>query len=120
MMHEREKFLDMVRSVLDRQVLDANLFPCGKVDDIEIEGETRLRISAILIGNGAASERLPDFARGISQKIFGQDIVRVPWSDIKVIGQEVRLWSTAEELGLDERKGFVYRLISKLPGACEK
>lgn len=120
MMHEREQFVDMVRSVLDRQVLDSNLFPCGKVDDIEMEGETKLRITAILIGNGVASERLPDFARRLSQKIFGESVVRVPWEEIKVIGQEVRLWSTAEELGLDERKGFVYRLISKLPGACEK
>ena len=120
MMHEREQFLDMVRGVLDRQVLDSNLFPCGKVDDIELEGETKLRITAILIGNGAASERLPEVVRRISQKLFGRNVVRVPWSEIKVIGQEVRLWSTAEELGLDERHGFVYRLISKLPGACEQ
>lgn len=115
-----QDFLDMARQVLDRQVVDANHFACGKVDDLEIEGGEKLKITAILIGNGAASERLPELVKVISQKIFGRRTVRIPWSEVNVITDEVKLKSTAEELNLDERKGFAFKIVSRLPMAWKK
>lgn len=112
-----EDHLDLVRQVLDRQVVDANNVPCGKVDDLEVEGKLKLKVTAILIGNGASSERLPELAKYISQKLFGKRTVRVPWSEVNVITHQIKLKSTARELRLDERHGPVYRFISKLPGA---
>ena len=120
MSHVNPAFLDLVRQVLDRQVVDANHFPCGKVDDIEVEGKTKLRITALLIGNGPASERLPELPRAASQKIFGKSVARVPWSEVDVITHEVKLKSRAKDLKLDERTGFAHKLISKLPGAWKK
>jgi sporulation protein YlmC with PRC-barrel domain len=115
-----QDFLDLARQVLDRQVIDANHFPCGKVDDLEIEGVRKLKISAILVGNGAASERLPALVKFISQKIFGKRVVRIPWSEVSVITDKIKLKSRAKELGLDERRGWAYKFISKLPRAWKK
>jgi sporulation protein YlmC with PRC-barrel domain len=112
--------LDLIRQVLDRQVIDSNHFPCGKVDDLEIKGTKDLKVTALLIGNGAASQRLPALAKWISQALFGTGTVRVPWTEVSVITDSVKLRSTAGHLGLNERKGRVYRLISKLPGAWKK
>src|SRR4051812_42706076 len=104
-------FLDMVREVLDRQVIDKNHILCGKVDDIEIEGKDKPKVTAILIGNGAASERLPELFKTLSQKLFGKAVVRVPWSEVDVITHQIKLRSEAKELKLDERTGAVYSFI---------
>ena len=115
-----QKYLDFVRQILDRQVVDANHFECGKVDELEIDLENGGRVTAILIGNGAASERLPELARVLSQKIFGTRKSRIPWSEVSVVTDKVKLKSTAKELKLDERRGWVYKFISRLPGAWKK
>lgn len=113
-------FLDLSDRVLDRQVVDANHILCGKVDDIELAGIDDPEVAAINIGNGAASERLPELAKYISQKLFGKLVVRIPWSEVDVITDEVKLKSTAAELGIDERSGFAYKIISKLPSSWKK
>jgi sporulation protein YlmC with PRC-barrel domain len=117
---EQQTFLDIIRQVLDRQVIDANHVPCGKVDDIEIEGVEELRITALLIGNGAACRRLPELFRFISEKIFGTAVTKVPWSEVMVITDEIKLKSRADALGLDESKTWAYKIIGKLPGASRK
>ena len=81
-----QEFLDIARQVLDRQLVDSNNVPCGKVDDVEIEGRAggELKIRALLVGNGAASDRLPELFKAISGALFGRRIVRVPWSEVSV------------------------------------
>jgi PRC-barrel domain. len=110
-------YLDMGRQVLDRQVIDSNHIPCGKVDDLEIDGQ---KINAILIGNGAASARLPELAAWFSRLAFGNRVTRVPWSEVSVITHEIKLKSRAANLGLDERRGWVFNLISAIPLAWKK
>jgi sporulation protein YlmC with PRC-barrel domain len=116
-----EHHLDIVRQVLDRQVVDANHYNCGKVDDIELDldGKTP-HVTAIFVGNDLAGNRLPEFAGWVSQKLFGRSRVKIPWSDVSVITEEIKLTKNAEEYGLNERSGFVYRFIEKLPGAWKK
>ena len=113
-------FLDLADRVLDRQIVDANHILCGKVDDIELGGIDNPEVAAILIGNGPASERLPELAKYISQKLFGTQFVRIPWSEVDVITHVIKLKSTAAELGIDERAGFAYNMISSLPLAWKK
>jgi sporulation protein YlmC with PRC-barrel domain len=115
-----EKYLDFVRQILDRQVIDANHFECGKVDDLEIDLEKTSRVTAIYIGNGAASERLPEIVKFVSQKIFGTRTVKIPWSEVLVVTDRIKLKSTAKELELDERQGWIYKFISRLPMAWKK
>jgi sporulation protein YlmC with PRC-barrel domain len=113
----KQDYLDMIRNVLDRQVIDANNIPCGKVDDLEIEGKagSELRIKAILIGNGAASERLPELFKWMSQKIFGRRVVKVPWREVSVITDKIKLKSRADELNLSENKSIAFKIISVIP-----
>jgi sporulation protein YlmC with PRC-barrel domain len=115
-----QHYLDLIRQVLDQQVVDANHFPCGRVDDIEIEGTKDLKVTALLIGNGASSERLPELAKWMLTKLFGKRVVRVPWKRVSVITDKIKLDVTAKELKLDERNGRIFGLISKLPGAWKK
>ena len=115
-----EHHLDIVRQVLDRQVVDTNFVHCGRVDDLELSGKSKLRLTAIMIGNGASSERLPEFLKRVLQYLFGDRITKIPWSEVKVIKDVIQLTSTAKELGLDEREGWAYRFIRKLPGAWKK
>ena len=115
-----EHFLDIVRKVLDSPLVDANHNDCGKVDDIEIELEDEPKVVALLVGNKYASDRLPELAKYLSRKIFGRRRTRIPWSEVSVITDEVKLARDAKEYGLDERHGFAYSVISKLPGAWKK
>ena len=115
-----QDFLDMARQVLDRQVVDKNHVLCGKVDDIRIEGTTDLKVTGILIGNGAASERLPELFKFLSQKLFGKRVTCVPWSEVDVITHEIKLRLAAKDLSLDGRTGPIYNFISKLPLSWKK
>lgn len=109
-----------MRQVLDRQLVDANHFNCGRVDDIELDLSDEPRVVALLVGNEFTSDRLPELARFISRKLFGRRHVRIPWSEVSVVTDKVKLVKDAKEYGLDERQGFVFDLISRLPGAWKK
>jgi sporulation protein YlmC with PRC-barrel domain len=115
-----EHHLDIVRQVLDNQVVDKNHVHCGKVDDILIDIDGDPKVTGIIIGNGAESSRLPELARWISRKLFGTQQVKIPWEDVLVITEVVKLAKDAKDYGLDERKGWTYNLISRLPGAWKK
>ena len=116
-----EHHLDIAKRVMDEQVIDANHMNCGRVDDIELDFSGKQpKVTALLIGNGPASDRLPELARVISRKLFGRGKVKVPWSEVSVITTHIKLAKEANEYGLDERKGAVYNIISKLPGAWRK
>jgi sporulation protein YlmC with PRC-barrel domain len=115
-----EHHLDIVRQVLDRQVVDANHVYCGKVDNIVIDLDGKPKITGILIGNGPASDRLPEFARWLSRKLFGQRQTKIPWEEVLVIKDVVKLASDAKTYGIDERTGWAYDIVSKFPGAWKK
>lgn len=120
-LRQRPPYSDLVRMLLDHQLLDADYVECGKVDDIEIEimDDGTLRASAIFTGRGAAFDHLPDWMAGIMQKIFGKKSKRIPWGEIALIDSRVKLRSTADALGLPvaAEDGAVARWLSKLPGA---
>ena len=115
-----QHYLDIVRQVLDRQLVDADHNNCGKVDDVELDLSGEPKVTAILVGNDFTSDRLPEFARWVSRKVFGRDKVRIPWEEVGVITDNVKLANDAKKYGLDERRGAVYKFISKLPGAWKK
>ena len=115
-----EHHLDIVRQVLDRPLVDANHYSCGKVDDIELDLSGEPKVVALLVGNEFTSDRLPELARFVSRKLFGRRRVRIPWSEVSVITDDIKLVKDANEYGLDERHGFVFDLISKFPGAWKK
>jgi hypothetical protein len=47
--------------------------------------------------------------------------VSVDWSDVDVISpHQIKLKVTAQELGLDERSGLAFKIISALPLSWKK
>jgi hypothetical protein len=114
-----EKFLDIVRNVIDHEVVDVNDVPCGIVDDVELErapgGE--LRVTALLVGAGAWGDRLPWIFGTLAGKIFGRQRTRVPWEEVWVIDERIKLKSRASEVDLGGADRRASSLVEKLPGS---
>lgn len=115
---QRPPYLDLVRMLMDHQLLDANHVECGKVDDIELEimDDGTLRATAIFTGPGAAFSHLPRFLQWLAGKVAGTHSRRLPWAELAIVDSRLKLRSTREVLGLDaaERKAAAW--IAKLPG----
>lgn len=113
------EYTDLCRQVLDHAVLDADDWPCGVVDDLELEGGvgTPLRVTALLVGPGAWAPRLPALFARLLPRIVGTRCVRVPWSEVCVVGEHIRLRSRAAELGLGTLDRKLGLRIARLPGA---
>src|SRR4051795_2189177 len=104
---------DLARDILDTQILDVEGTACGRVDDLELEIDSkgRLRVTALLIGPGALSARLPALVECIVQICLGRSRVRVPWADVKRAHGEVHLRRRAAELGLGRANRKVGRWV---------
>jgi hypothetical protein len=115
----KEDFLDIMRQVLDHELVDANNIPCGMVDDLEIKGEPgeELRVMAILVGPSVWADRLPGLVGSLAKKIFGSRRVRVPWEEVSIISERIKLKSRASELGLGVADRKAAKLIRWIPGA---
>lgn len=112
-------FFDLAGQVLDHELLDANDYPCGQVDNIEIEalrGEAP-SIKALLVGPGAWIARLPRFLVPIFRRLFGREVVRVPWNEVAEIAAKIKLRSPASALGLGKAERKAERWMTKLLGA---
>jgi len=112
-------FVDLYRQVLDHALLDADEWLCGAVDDLEVEGEIGgpLRVTALLVGPGAWVPRLPALLRVILPRFVGTRCVRVPWSEVCVVGEHIRLRSRAAELGLATADRKLGLRLARLPGS---
>ena len=115
----REPFTDLCRQVLDHAVLDADDWLCGVVDDLELEGGVGepLRVTALLVGPGAWVPRLPALLARLLPKVVGARCTRVPWSEVAVVGEHIRLRSRAASLGLATTDRRLALLIGRLPGS---
>jgi hypothetical protein len=118
---ERERlppFLDLVRMVMDHQLLDSDYVECGKVDDVELElANGELRATAILSGPGPASAHLPRWAGALARSLFGRRATRISWGEVALVDSRVKLRSTSESLGLGEAEQAASRWIARFPGA---
>jgi sporulation protein YlmC with PRC-barrel domain len=108
--------LDLLREMLDHEVVDTDGVSCGMVDDLEFRaGERGPELVALLVGPGAWAPRLPALFAVLAQALFGHARVRVPWHQVDTIGETIRLQSTAAELGLGRLDRKVGRWIARLP-----
>jgi len=114
-----EKFLDIVRNVIDHEVVDVDDVPCGMVDDVLLEGEPggELKVTALLVGAGAWEDRLPRVFGAAARKIFGGQKTRVPWEEVWIVGERIKLKSSAGELKLGRADRRASRLVGKIPGS---
>ena len=115
----KSAYLDLLRQVLDHQILDSSDLPCGIVDDLEMEGEVgkALRVTAILTGPGVWQSRLPrPFARLVNKLICAR-VTRIPWEEVETVTETINLRCKASELGLNKTDRKAAHLIAKVPGA---
>ena len=116
--HPRPDYLDLVRMVLDHQLIDADHVECGKVDDIELEmSDGELRATAIFTGPGVAANHLSRWLRPLARLLMGRRATRLRWSEIALVESRIKLRSTAEDLGMNRGERSARRWIEKWPGA---
>lgn len=111
--------LDLVRDLLDHELLDADGRPCGMVDDVELAGRAGgpLRVVGLLVGPSAWSARLPFGLGRVAKALVGRGQVRVPWEAVRIEAGRVRLARPARELGLASWERRVGRWVMRLPRA---
>lgn len=114
--------MDLVYRVLDDQLVDVDGRRCGRVDDVEIDGEAGgpAYVHSILSGRGSWARRLPRRLRRLGERAFGTavmgaNLIRVPWSEVEDVGTAIQLRAPARELGLAQGDERVARLIERLP-----
>jgi len=110
--------IDLLREVLDHELVDADGMSCGMVDDFEFASSDQGPVvTALLVGTGAWAPRLPPLFALAVQALFGRAKVRVPWSQVGGIAETIRLRAKASELGLGVLDRKVGRWLAKLPKA---
>jgi hypothetical protein len=109
-------YFDLAGQVLDHMIVDSEDMPCGKVDDIEIEGDLGgpLRVKALHVGPGAWMPRLPALLALIAGKFFRRSTVAVAWEQVEEITPTIKLRSTAAELGLGKADRKAARFMRKV------
>jgi len=111
-------YVDLVREVLDHEVVDVDGLPCGMVDDIELTAlpPGDATIAALLIGPGAWAPRLPALLALLVKMLFGRREMRVAWDEVGKIGERIELKQTAAALGLGVTDRKAGRWLMWLPG----
>lgn len=106
----KPRALHLQREVLDHEVVDADGHSCGMVDDIELEWTVDGPVvTALQLGPGAWSRRLPRPLGALARRVFGAAVVRIPWSEVSEVSEVIRLRSRAGRWGageLDRRLGL--------------
>lgn len=109
-----EEQIDVAYRLLDLDLIDCEGRRCGKVDDLELDGEPggTTHIAAIVSGPGALPRRLPRRLRRLGARVFGGRRVRVAWSEVAELEPAaIVLSKTAQELDLalgDRRLEWIF------------
>ncbi|PZM16413.1 hypothetical protein [Rhizobium tubonense] len=119
--------MDLVRDVLDKQLVDRNGVKMGKVDSIlaELRPDRPPRIIGIEIGSIAMARRLgpwPErWTRRMATKLGGvkhSEPHRFLWSEVKEVRLNVELKVDVRETDVFDWQDWLRdRLIGRIPGA---
>lgn len=118
--------MDIIRDVLDNQLVDRNQRPMGKVDGIvmELRDEEAPRLTYIEVGIPTLARRLhPRLQHWIAavQSKWGAkqtQSFRIPWSKVRDVGIDVEVDLEAETTPtLAYEQWLREHIIKKIPGA---
>ena len=108
--------IDLLRDVLDHEIVDSDGVSCGMVDDIEFVATPKgPAVAALLVGPGAWLTRVPSLVAVIGEWLFGRSRVAVPWAHVVEISEVIRLDTKAADLRLGRLDVKVGRWLAKLP-----
>jgi sporulation protein YlmC with PRC-barrel domain len=117
--------VDIVRDLLDKQVVDRNGQELGRVDSVilELHSDGSATVSAIEVGLISFARRLHPFlgrgARAI-EVVLGLDPgrpVRIPFSKIIDFDKDVKVDLTTTDTPVTAVEQQARRLVSSIPGA---
>ena len=111
--------IELLRDVLDHDVVDVDGVRCGIVDDIELaqQGDAAPLLATLVVGPGAWAPRLPAVLAVVARWLFGTGTTRVAWDDVAELGQSVQLKRRASELGLGVLDRKASRWLRNVPGS---
>ena len=123
----RSRTLDVLLSLFDRQVLDGDGTPVGKVDDVELarRDDGRLVLSALLLGPDALTPRYDEplgrWAHAVWARLRSpeaQVVGRVELRHLVRLDSAVHVAVTAAQVGNDGLERWALRhVVAKLPGS---
>ncbi|MBN4000453.1 hypothetical protein [Nostoc sp. LPT] len=117
--------MDIIRDVLDNQLVDRNQRKMGKVDGIVMELRDREppRLAYIEVGVTTLTKRLNPRLAGFVATIANKwgakqsEPFRIPWSKVRDIGIDVEVDVEAEATpALGYEKWLRNRIIARIPG----
>lgn len=112
--------------LLDRQIVDLDGRPVGKVDDVELtrDPDGTYRITALLVGQYVLAERIGGLVgrllRTLARRRGGgaPEPLRITAEHVQRVGSDVRLSLRAELLDLPPSETWLRdTLIARIPGA---
>ena len=117
--------MDIIRDVLDNQLVDRNQRKMGKVDGIvmELQDGQPPRLAYIEVGVTTLTKRLNPRLAGLVGAIAAKwgakqsEPFRIPWSKVRDIGIDVEVDVEAEATpALGYEKWLRDRIIARIPG----
>jgi sporulation protein YlmC with PRC-barrel domain len=113
----RSKTFDLVRDLLDHELVDSEGVSCGMVDDVELKSAADgLTVVALLAGPGVWSRRLPAILRLSARWMGATRRVRIPFDVVERIAESIHLKSKATDLGLGVVDRRVARRLARVMG----
>jgi sporulation protein YlmC with PRC-barrel domain len=113
--------------LMDRQILDRDGQPVGKVDDVEltVDANGRLHLTALLVGQEALGTRIGgDLGRwmaGVAMRLRGPHAaapIRIPYEVVADVGAAITLSLRRELLTEPPLESWLRdNLIGRIPGA---
>jgi sporulation protein YlmC with PRC-barrel domain len=121
--------LDLALDLMDKQLLDSEGTPCGKVEDIELQPSDKKgegpAVVAVLTSLGTLGPRLGGrvgrWMVATWRRLRPEEepqAARIPWEWIEKVDFAIHLSVKREEAGLDLSEGwFRDHVIARIPGA---
>ena len=118
--------MHLVRDVLDKELLDREEEPMGRVDGLIMHlGErSQPRITHIAVGGSTLWERVHPVLGRLSKRMsrwWGpkrETEVRIAWSHVKTVGRDIKLDVEAKKTGaIDWELWIAQHIIEHIPGS---
>jgi hypothetical protein len=111
--------LDLVRDVLDKQLLDRKSRPFGKVDGIvlELRGDSAPRVLALEVGAATRVARLPTWLSRWARRLARPaGVTRIPKEAVMAVANDIRIDIDATETPAWRVERWLVRLFARVPG----